>query len=162
MARPIKWRKIEYMPKYNYFKPGNIPACELEENILKIEEYEAIRLKDLEGLDQEACAQKMNVSRQTFQRIYGFAKKKVADSLINGKAILIKGGNYTKNICMFRCLACDHTWEIRVEDIEDIEEIKNINIKCPECESREIKCESKTKQNYCRKRCQNRRGKNIE
>lgn len=159
MPRPIKWRTIESMPKYNCFKPVNMPACELEENILKIEEYEAIRLKDYEGFDQEACASRMNVSRQTFQRIYGSAKKKVADSLINGKAILIKGGNYTQNICKILCDECGHMWEIRVEDIKNINDDE---ILCPECGSRKVECKAGVKQNYCRKRCQNRRGRNIE
>ncbi|WDV46979.1 DUF134 domain-containing protein [Clostridiaceae bacterium M8S5] len=157
MPRPIKWRTIESMPKYNYFKPINIPIYDLEENILKIEEYESIRLKDYEGLDQEACAKRMNVSRQTFQRIYAEAKRKVADSLINGKAILIKGGNYTQNICTIKCQECDHTWEIRVEDLNDIE-----SNNCPECGSSQINCKYKEKHSFCRKRCQNRHGKNEE
>ncbi len=114
MPRPVKWRRIENLPEYEYFVPVNVSNCELKENIIKVEELEAIRLKDLEGLDQETCAKKMEVSRQTFQRIYNEAKMKIADSLVNGKAIRIKGGNYTQNICVFICEKCGTKWENRV------------------------------------------------
>ena len=59
MARPFKWRKIEKIPSVSYFVPSDKHYDSLAENILKLEELEAIRLKDLEGLDQEECAVKM-------------------------------------------------------------------------------------------------------
>ncbi|MGI6685891.1 MAG: DUF134 domain-containing protein [Bacillota bacterium] len=61
---------------------------------MQVEEYETIRLMDLEGLDQEQCAQRMNVARSTVQRIYNQARKKIADSLVNGKMLRIEGGNF--------------------------------------------------------------------
>ncbi len=134
MPRPVKWRKIEHLPKYRFFKPSSIPAYKLEENTLKIEELEAVRLKDLEGLNQKECADKMKVSRQTFQRIYNSAKKKIADSLVNGKAISIKGGNYTKNICRLACNTCGHMWQSRVEDVEENEDVNE----CPECSGMDV------------------------
>jgi predicted DNA-binding protein (UPF0251 family) len=67
---------------------------ELEEVILSVEEFEAVRLKDLEGLEQEQCAKKMNISQPTFHRLVLSARKKIADAIVNGKAIKIEGGNF--------------------------------------------------------------------
>jgi len=64
----------------------------LDEICLSLEETEALRLKDIEGLDQEACAERMNISRPTVQRILDSARKKISDALLNGKAIKIEGG----------------------------------------------------------------------
>lgn len=92
MVRPRRCRRIESHPNYTYFKPQGIPLCELDENILTIDEFEAIRLKDLQGLDQEAAAQKMGISQPTLFRLINSGHKKLADALINGKAIKIEGG----------------------------------------------------------------------
>ncbi len=67
---------------------------ELEESILTVDEFEAVRLKDLEGLEQEECAKKMNISQPTFHRLVLSARKKIADAIVNGKAIKIEGGVY--------------------------------------------------------------------
>lgn len=61
---------------------------------MSVDEYEAIRLIDLQGLKQEECAENMNVSRTTVQAIYEVARKKIADSIINGKRLIIEGGEY--------------------------------------------------------------------
>lgn len=84
MVRPTKWRKIENIPGISYFIPTEKTSGELPENILKLEELEAIRLKDLEGLEQEECAEKMEVSRPTFQRILLSAREKVAGGGFGG------------------------------------------------------------------------------
>ncbi len=94
MPRPFKCRRVAFLPGVNYFKPAGIPLRFLEEIILTIEEGEALRLKELEELDQAHGAQKMNISRPTFQRVLASARKKTADALLNGKAIRITGGNY--------------------------------------------------------------------
>jgi predicted DNA-binding protein (UPF0251 family) len=94
MARPFKCRRISFMPGVTYFKPAGIPMKYLEEVQLTVEEVEAIRLKDLEGMEQEEGGKKMNISRPTFQRVLSSARKKIADALLNGKAIRIEGGNY--------------------------------------------------------------------
>jgi len=94
MPRPIKHRRVFYIPEVTYFKPAGIPLRVLEESRLSVEEVEAIRLKDLDGMEQEECAEKMNVSRQTFQRVLGSARHNIADALFNGKAIRIEGGNF--------------------------------------------------------------------
>ena len=67
---------------------------ELEEVILSVEEFEAVRLKDLEGLEQEECAKKMKISQPTFHRLVLSARKKIAEAIIKGKAIQIQGGIY--------------------------------------------------------------------
>jgi predicted DNA-binding protein (UPF0251 family) len=94
MTRPKKCRRIAFMPGVNYFKPAGIPMRFLEEVCLSFEETESLRLKDIEGLDQQQCATMMNISRPTFQRVLGSARKKIAGALLNGKAIRIEGGNY--------------------------------------------------------------------
>jgi len=92
MVRPRRLRRVAYMPEMTYFKPAGIPLRNLEEVVLSVEETEAIRLKELENLDQEQAAVRMNISRPTFQRVLESARKKVADALLNGKAIKIAGG----------------------------------------------------------------------
>lgn len=94
MARPVKQRLVCFEPKINLFKPAGIPKGELEENIISVEELEAVRLKDLEGLEQEDCAVRMGVSRGTFQRILGCAREKITDALVHGKALRMEGGNF--------------------------------------------------------------------
>ena len=94
MARPRLCRRVRFNPNITYFKPRGIPLVELEEVILPVEEFESVRLKDLEGLEQEECAKKMNISQPTFHRLVLSARKKIADEIVNGKAIRIEGGNY--------------------------------------------------------------------
>lgn len=90
MPRPFKKRNINPDLNFHYFKPRAIPLSELEEVSLRIDELEAIRLKNLDKLDQTACAEKMNISQSTFQRILVSANNKIADALVNGKAIKIE------------------------------------------------------------------------
>jgi len=94
LAREPRCRHVERLPLVKYFKPDGIPAVSLQQVILKVEEMEAVRLKDLLGWEQEECAAKMQVSRPTFQRILIEGRAKIADALVNGKAILIEGGDY--------------------------------------------------------------------
>lgn len=150
MARPTKWRKVEFLPDIQHFVPLDIDAANMRENILRIEELEALRLKDLEGLEQEDCAEKMEVSRQTFQRILLTAREKVADSLINGKAIRIEGGNYTRNICPVKCLACGKEWK---ESFENFQKILKETYNCPDCDSKSIVCARGEKRKFCRRNC---------
>lgn len=93
MVRPKRCRFVYAQPNVTYFKPRGIPMIELEEVVISIDEYEAIRLKDLENLDQESAAVKMGISQPTFYRLISSAHKKIADALINGKAMKIEGGH---------------------------------------------------------------------
>jgi predicted DNA-binding protein (UPF0251 family) len=86
-------RRVCSRPETTYFKPAGVRVVDLEESTLSVDEYEAVRLKDLEGLEQEECARRMNISQPTFHRMIVAARKKIADAIINGKAIRIEGGN---------------------------------------------------------------------
>ena len=94
MPRPTRCRRVWFQPGITYFKPAGIQMIELNEVILTYDEVEAIRLKDYEQLNQEAAAKKMNISQPTFHRLVLAARKKIAEALINGKAIKIGGGNF--------------------------------------------------------------------
>lgn len=94
MVRPRRIRKIFFNPNVTYFKPRGIPLKSLEEIEIALDEFEAIRLKDLEGLKQSECAKKMNISQPTFHRLVLSAREKISDSLINGKAIKINKENH--------------------------------------------------------------------
>lgn len=100
MSRPRRCKKIVSEPKINYFKPAGVGLSQLEIVQLNLEEFEAIRLKDAEMMEQELAAKKMNISQPTFHRLIIKARKKIAKALIEGKAIKIEGGNYEiiKNI----------------------------------------------------------------
>jgi predicted DNA-binding protein (UPF0251 family) len=111
MSRPRKYRRVEHVPDITYFKPAGTPLRELAEVRLSVEEAEAIRLKDLEGLEQEEGAKKMNISRPTFQRVLASARQKLADVILNGKAIRIEGGNFEMTWRRFRCHR-GHEWEL--------------------------------------------------
>ncbi|HHX77376.1 MAG TPA: DUF134 domain-containing protein [Firmicutes bacterium] len=150
MVRPTKWRRVEFIPDKQVFCPMLTGSDKLEENVLRIEELEAIRLKDLEGLEQAECAARMEISRPTFQRILSIARFKIADSLANAKAIRIEGGNYTRNICPVRCLDCGRQWE---ESYENFELILQGNYKCPACGSLRIVCDRREKKKFCRGHC---------
>ena len=110
MPRPPKCRRVAFMPGVTFFKPAGIPLKVLEEAQLSVEEAEALRLKDLEGMEQEPAAEKMNISRPTFQRILVSARRKVADAILNGKAIRITGGNYETDFRRF-CCGRGHQWD---------------------------------------------------
>jgi uncharacterized protein len=92
MPRPCKCRCVCGGPRVDYFKPRAIPVSELEEVVLTIDEFEAIRLADLEELYQEKAAKKMKISRQTFGNIVISAHNKIADAIVNAKALKIEGG----------------------------------------------------------------------
>ena len=92
MPRPRHFRRVGCLPQANFYKPRGVPLAILQHITLTVDECEAIRLADLQGLYQEQAAEKMNVSRQTFGRILESAHKKIADALVNGKALLIEGG----------------------------------------------------------------------
>ena len=91
MARPRHCfcEKIKFEPNVIYFKPQGVPLRDLQVVELLLEEVEAYRLRHLEDMEQQAAAEKMNTSTSTYQRILYSAYKKIADAIINGKAIKI-------------------------------------------------------------------------
>ncbi len=85
----------------------------LEKISLNVDEFEALRLGDFEGLEQTMAAESMGISQPTFHRTIESGRKKVADALVNGKAIRIEGGDYVmaRDNRKFRCSACEFEWE---------------------------------------------------
>ena len=134
MARPAKLRCVAQLPNVGFFKPAGIPASALEGIRLSLEELESIRLKDFERLEQEECAQQMRISRPTFHRILESARKKLADALINGKAIQIEGGNFELPQRRFRCGNDGHEWNVPFEAMA-----QRLPLSCPKCLSGDIK-----------------------
>ena len=84
----------------------------LEQVVLTLGEFEAMRLSDYEGLYQEDAAKEMNVSRQTFGRVLQGAHRKIAEALLFGKALMIEGGDYVMVDRNFECLSCGSFWEV--------------------------------------------------
>ena len=94
MPRPRRIRRIFFEPEVTYFKPAGIMLKDLQDSILTKEELEAIRLIDLENISQNKAGKQMKISQPTLSRLLNSARKKLADALINGKAIKIQGGNF--------------------------------------------------------------------
>lgn len=133
MARPEKLRCVAQLPSVGFFKPAGISANALQGVQLTLEELESIRLRDLEELEQEECAQQMRISRPTFHRILESARKKLADALINGKAIQIEGGNFELPERRFRCGNDGHEWNVPFEAMA-----QRFPLSCPVCFSGNI------------------------
>jgi predicted DNA-binding protein (UPF0251 family) len=115
MARPHKCRYIKHAPEIKYFKPWGIPLSSLEEVVLGVDEYESLRLADLEALSQEEAAKRMKISRATFGRVIEKARQTVIDAIVNGKAIRIRGGNYrTSKKFEFYCRNCKRSWRMPI------------------------------------------------
>jgi len=133
MSRPVKLRCVAQLPGAGFFRPVGIPANVLQGVCLSVEEVESIRLKDLEGLEQEECAQRMHISRPTFHRILESARGKLADALINGKAIQIEGGNFSLPQSRFRCNNDGHEWNVPFEALAN-----RLRLSCPRCASANV------------------------
>ncbi len=110
MPRPCKCRRVGFVPDAVFFKPAGIPAKDLPEVALALDELEALRLADLEGLYHEQAAARMGVSRQTFGNVVAAARRKAADCLVNGKVLRIAGGTVQAGEREFVCGSCRHRW----------------------------------------------------
>ena len=106
MPRPQQNRKICNPPQMQGFKPFGIPAKALASISLLFDEYETIRLLDYEGLTHEQAAEKMAVSRPTLTRIYEKARQTIAKAFVEGKMIVIEGGNVKFESLWYRCSRC--------------------------------------------------------
>lgn len=92
--RPRICRRVKVIPGVTYFKPAGIRRAELEEIVLTLDEYEAIRLVDLEGTEQISAGKQMKISQPTLSRLLKSARKKISEAIVKGKAIKIQGGMY--------------------------------------------------------------------
>ncbi len=129
MARPQKDRLIKEPPLFSEFKPAGIPGRLVEKVILTIDEYEAFRLSDNLAMSQEEAADEMEISRPTFTRLIESARKKISELIINGKMLVIEGGNIHFRQNLIKCRGCGHLFNINIEE--------NIR-KCPICDSDEL------------------------
>jgi len=147
MPRPCLCRKIGLCPKWNRFAPTDAQNQPIEEIVLTLDEVEAIRLADLQGLYQEQAARKMNISRQTLGNIINAAHRKLADFLINGKSLTIHGGNVKMMKRQFQCDDCRHEWDVPCGTPRPME--------CPACQSpnlhRSINDRGPMRQHQCRR-----------
>lgn len=111
MPRPQKIRFVTQTPTTTYYKPRGIPLATLQEAILSVDELEALRLADYLDLRQQEVAKRLKVSQPTLNRILRSAHYKIADVLVNGKALRIHGGSYElPDQRWFECFSCHHHW----------------------------------------------------
>jgi predicted DNA-binding protein (UPF0251 family) len=129
VPRPPIERSVAGVPSVTLFKPAGVPARELEQLQLGVDELEAIRLVDLEGLSHEQAAEAMGVSRQTVGRVLERGRARVAEALVGGKAILIGGGQYRVEPRRMRCFVCQARWVQTDEDPA---------ASCPQCGSTDV------------------------
>ena len=113
MPRPRCPRRVAAPPRCSYFKPAGVPISRLEDVALSVDELEALRLADLEGLYQDAAAARMGVSRPTFARIVEASRRKVAEALVHGRALRIGGGPVAfVGERQFHCEPCGREWSL--------------------------------------------------
>ena len=110
MPRPRKKRTVEYVPGKMTYKPVGQRLTNLPQVWLSYDELEALRLADLEGLYQTEAANRMGISRSTFQRALSDARRKVAQALVEGAALVI--GQAEVPLQRWRCVACGHVWAV--------------------------------------------------
>ena len=129
MARPRNNRIVKVPPLFNEFKPVGVTGRELTKINISIDEYEAVRLADNIGLSHLAASQEMGVSRSTFSRLIESARKNISEFIIQGKMLVIEGGNvhFTKNI--IKCFDCGYMFNIDMSEHFDA---------CPECNSNNL------------------------
>jgi predicted DNA-binding protein (UPF0251 family) len=134
MAKPKKNRFVLQPPSVVYYKPQGIPLYQLEQVILAVEEYEAVRLVDYEGLQQKDAAERMKVSRATCARILESARHKIAAALTGGKAIRIQGGSFVLGRNRYRCRDCSTFWETPTDADPGV----SLVLSCPRCRSDKV------------------------
>lgn len=115
------------------FEPIGVPKGSLEMVTLAIEEVEAIRLKDIDGLHQEECAARMKISRATFHQMLKSARGKLADAIISGKAIRVEGGSFVLPGRRFRCRHDGREWTLPAGPLPGVSAVA-----CPSCRSRDV------------------------
>lgn len=106
MPRPQKSRKICSPPKMQGFKPFGIAFCEIDHIIMQYDEYESIKLVNYDKLSQEDASERMEVSRPTLTRIFNSALTKIAQAFVEGKSIIIEGGNIEFDKEWYKCNKC--------------------------------------------------------
>ncbi|WP_044281297.1 DUF134 domain-containing protein [Caldithrix abyssi] len=129
MRGPYRKRMIWQPPQFRNFKPSGIPRRALESIVLTVDEYEAIRLADHLGLEHQAAAERMHISRPTFTRLIEQARRKVATAIVEGKELIIDGGNVNFINTLTHCQDCGETIQQPIDAEID---------QCPDCGSQNI------------------------
>lgn len=129
MPRPKNNRIVHEPPLFTEFKPAGVPGKTLQQIVLTLDEYEAVRLADYLGMSHEEAADEMEISRSTFSRLVEKARKKIAEFIFAGKLLTIDGGNIHFRNNIFRCLDCGHMFRINIDS--PITE-------CPVCHSKNL------------------------
>ena len=126
MSRPKNDRIVHEPPIFTEFKPIGVAGRSLDQMPLSIDEFEAIRLADYRGLSHEEAAEEMEISRSTFTRLIETARQKVAEFIVQGKLLIIEGGNIHFRNNIIRCMDCGHMFKTTM----------GISLtECPECKS---------------------------
>lgn len=131
VPKPKKTRFVQQPPAAVYFKPQGIPLFQLEQVVLDVDEFEAIRLVDYEGLHLENAAKRLQVSRATCARIIDSAHHKIGTALTHGYAIRIEGGSFVLGKNRYRCRDCGSRWDIEIGDRTG----PGRAVACPACRS---------------------------
>ena len=126
MARPQSDRLVHEPPLFSGFKPIGVRGQDLGQILLKLDEFEALRLADQVGLSHAEAAEEMEISRSTFTRLIEKARKKIADFIIQGKILTIEGGSIHFRNNILKCQGCGHMFKTNM--VNSITE-------CPACHS---------------------------
>ncbi len=127
MARPEKKRNVLAPPAFNNFKPAGIQMSKLGSVTLTLDEYEALRLADYDGLEHSEAAIKMEISRPTFTRLIAKTRYKVAQLIVEGKVLQIEGGSVHFANNRIICIDCKKVYPGNFTD--------NYKYTCPKCGS---------------------------
>ena len=127
MARPEKNRNVFAPPLFSKFKPAGLRITDIQQVLLSLDEYEALRLADYDGLEHSEAAEKMKISRPTFTRLVTRARQKIAEFIVEGKCLQIEGGavHFLQN--MIRCLDCGTMYPVA---------LTRKDYSCPQCKSK--------------------------
>jgi uncharacterized protein len=129
MPRPQYKRIVHEPPLFSEFKPLGIKGQDLEQILLTLDEYEALRLADYAGLSHAEAAEEMEISRSTFTRLIEKARKKIAEFIIQGKLLTIEGGSIHFRNNIIRCQNCGHMFKINIMTAVS---------ECPACHSKSL------------------------
>ncbi|OQY37227.1 MAG: DNA-binding protein [Candidatus Cloacimonetes bacterium 4572_65] len=129
MSRPKKKRMVNCPPVFSSFKPAGVRRNQLVQVSLLLDEYEAIKLVDYEGMDHQEASEEMGVSRPTISRLIDKARKKIVLLLVEGKELIIEGGDVHFKENFLECLDCGHKFKINISN--DVNE-------CPSCKSKNL------------------------
>ncbi|MUU78446.1 DUF134 domain-containing protein [Winogradskyella endarachnes] len=132
MPRPKKKRKINHPPKMHGFKPFGIRFCDTEQVVMQYEEYETVKLVIYDKLSQDEAAEKIEVSRPTLTRIYNSALKKIGQAFVEGKSIVIKGGDFEFDKDYYKCNRCFKLLEsidrpAKCDECPEEDKLENLN-----------------------------------